>query len=223
MPILPTKIYTIPDDPEAQAIKTQLILWNNIYHRRKYRWLSQSKLAEDAKITQAIVSELENWDYNPSIELLTKITTALNIEMELLVKEKFNWRFLETMDYFISRIEKVDVLKLMKLIFFADCHSEEITGYKLTGIDYYRRYAGPFNSDIYIADKFFDKENKYFNKKQTLIKRIALNKDDEKFLDKIVKRYKDYSSAEIRDASYDTKRMKWCKKTNEYMMWKKVF
>jgi len=207
MPIIATKTYTIPNDDESKAIKTQLILGTNIYHRRKYRGMSQQQLADDAKITQAIISELENGDYNPSISLLIKIVTSLKINLELLMKEQFNWRFFEVMDYFISKIEKVDILKLLKLIYFTDYHAKDILGYKLTGIDYYRRHAGPFNSDIYIADKLFEKEKKYFVKKQNLAKRIALNKEDEKFLDKIVKEYGEYSPAEIRDKSYSTEPM----------------
>ncbi|MDR0860256.1 MAG: helix-turn-helix transcriptional regulator [Candidatus Peribacteria bacterium] len=71
-------------------------------------------------MTQSIVSELEAGEYNPSIEVLTKIADALEISIEYFTKENFNRRFLETLDYFISHLPTVDILKLMKLVYFAD-------------------------------------------------------------------------------------------------------
>lgn len=226
MPILTTTpewTKYLSDDDFSRTIRNQLIVWSNIFHWRKYRWLSQEELAKKAKITQAIVSELEGWDYNPSMELLAKISNALQIKIELLTKEKFNRRFFEALDYFVSRLKDVDVLKLMKLIYFADLNSQQDLWYKLTWLDYYRRYAWPFNSDIYIINDYFDKKGKIFENKQNLAKRIALTKEDEKFLEKIVKKYWNMSSTEIRDLSYQTEPMKGCKKTNEYKMWDKIF
>jgi uncharacterized phage-associated protein len=123
----------------------------------------------------------------------------------------------------VSKIKGVDILKLMKLMFFADLDAYNVFWQKFTWLKYYRRYAGPFNSDIYIADSFFEKDNQEFKNKQNLIKRVALTKDDEKFLDKIVEKYGKLSPTEIRDLSYKTEPMKGCTKTNEYKMWEKIF
>jgi transcriptional regulator with XRE-family HTH domain len=77
-------------------------------------------LAKKANITQSIVSELEDGDYNPTVDVLNRIANALGIKIDLLAKENFNRRFFETLDYFVSKIKGVDILKLMKLMFFAD-------------------------------------------------------------------------------------------------------
>jgi len=107
-------------EAENTTIKNQLIIWSNIYHWRRYRGLSQSELAQKASITQSIVSDLEGGDYNPSIEMLGRIADVLDIKMEYITKEDFNRRFFEALDYFIAKLEKIDILKLMKLIYFAE-------------------------------------------------------------------------------------------------------
>jgi hypothetical protein len=52
--------------------------------------------------------------------MLGRIADVLDIKMEYLTKENFNRRFFEALDYFISKLEKIDILKLMKLIYFAE-------------------------------------------------------------------------------------------------------
>lgn len=227
MPIIknhkPERTKFLSNKEESSKIRTQLIVWMNLYHWRKYKWFSQEELAKKASITQSIVSELEDGDYNPTVDVLNRIANALGIKIDLLTRENFNWKFFESLDYFVSKIKNVDILKLMKLMFFADLDAYNIYWHKLTWLEYYRRYAWPFNNNIYIADSFFEKENKEFKNKQNLNKRIALTKDDEKFLDRVIEKYGKLSSTEIRDLSYKTEPMKGCKKTNEYKMWEKVF
>jgi len=213
----------LADKEESLKIRTQLIVWMNIYHWRKYKGLSQEELAKGASITQSIVSELEDGDYNPTVDVLNRIANALNIKIDLLTKENFNRKFFESLDYFVSKIKGIDILKLMKLMFFTDYDALNIYWQKLTWIDYYRWYAGPFNNNIYIANDVFEKKNTEFENKQNLKKRVALTKDDEKFLDKMIEKYWKLSSTEIRDLSYKTEPMKGCTKTNEYKMWDKVF
>lgn len=226
MPIItkqPEWTKTLSDDDFSRTVRNQLIVWSNIFHWRKYRWLSQQELAEKAKITQAIISELENGDYNPSMEMLTRIADALSLKLETLTKEKFNWKFFEALNFFISKIKNVDILKLMKLMYFTDLEAYDFLGYKLTGMEYYRWHAWPFNNNIYIANEVFQKNDKWFEQKQNLEKNVALTKDDEKFLDKIVEKYWSMWSTEIRDKSYETKPMEWCTKTNGHKMGEKIF
>jgi DNA-binding XRE family transcriptional regulator len=225
MPILKTKIYDLSKDKEAQTIKTQLIVWSNVYHWRKYRWLSQSQLANNAEITQAIVSELEWGDYNPSIELLSKIAKALSIKIEYLTKEQFNRKFFEALAYFLSKVKDIDVLKAMKMIYFSDLKSYEILGYKTLWLDYFRRHAGPFNKDIYIMEDLFEKKwnTDKFQSKEYIKSFVDLSNNDLKFLDKIIRQYWNMTSSEIKEASYNTKPMEWIKIWDQKMMGKKVF
>lgn len=45
--------------------------------------LSQKELAKKANTTQAVISRLENMNANPSIELLKKIASALNLRLKV--------------------------------------------------------------------------------------------------------------------------------------------
>ena len=225
MPIItkqPEWTNELSDKNFSNTIKIQLIIWSNIYHWRRYRGLSQSELATKAGITQSIVSELEGGDYNPSIEMLSKIANTLSIKIEDITKENFNRRFFETLDYFISKIENIDILKLMKLVYFADFEYKQKNWQKFTWMEYMRRHAWPFTNKIYLADKFFLKNWDKFENRANLSKKVALSRDDERFLDEIIKEYGSLSSTDIRDKSYETEPMKWCKRTNHYKMWKTI-
>jgi len=226
MPIL--KDYT-PDwikyrnDEDPYNYKAKIPLSINLYHRRKYRWMSQQELAEKSKTTQSIISEMEDAEGNPTMDVLSRIAQALKTSVELLTKQSFDRQFFEAMDYFISKIKGVDILKLMKLAYFTDLEANTISGRKLTWLNYIRRFAWPFTPDIYIANQFFEKKGDKFVQKQNIAKRVALTRDDEKFLDKIIKKYWHLTSAEIRDLSYTTPPMKGCTKTNEHKMWEVIF
>ena len=145
MPIItdhqPKWLEHIGTEEQHRCIKSQLTIGSNIYHRRSYRGLSQSKLATQANITQSIVSELEGGDHNPALDMLTRIAHALAIKVEYLLKEDFNWKFIEMLDYLISKTKGVDIPKLMKLAYFADYTHQQKTGHKLTGMNYVRRHA----------------------------------------------------------------------------------
>jgi len=167
-------------------------------------------LAEKASITQSIVSELEASEYNPSIEVLTKIADALEISIEYLTKENFNRRFFETLDFFIAHLPKIDILKLMKLVYFTDWKYYQQHNIKFTGTNYLRRYAWPFNKEIYLADTFFTKKNQYFLSQSILAKRLTFSPDDEKFLESIILEYGNLSSMEIKKKSYETEPMQGC-------------
>ena len=66
--------------------KEKTIVWANIYHWRVYRWYSQKELAQKSELTQSIISTLEKWEYNPSLDVLTKLSSALNVALEVLTK-----------------------------------------------------------------------------------------------------------------------------------------
>jgi len=59
---------------DLYEIKTQVI------RLRIEKGLSQKELAEKIGIKQSAISRLENGDYNPSVELLSKIAEALDKE-----------------------------------------------------------------------------------------------------------------------------------------------
>ena len=75
-------------DPEmVSRFSFQLTVGSNMYHRRKRRGLTQTALAKKAQVTQTIISELENGDYNPSTEMITKLANALDIDRSLLTRK----------------------------------------------------------------------------------------------------------------------------------------
>lgn len=54
----------------------------NIKALREHKGMSQTKLANDSKITAAYLCELENGvKTNPSIEVLTRIAVSLNVSV----------------------------------------------------------------------------------------------------------------------------------------------
>lgn len=187
----------------------QIIVWSNIFHWRKYRGLSQQELAKRAKITQSIVSELEDGDYNPSLELLSKVASALNIDPELLTKKRITRKMIEALDYIIQKIKDVDILKAMKLIFLIDYESKKETGEKMTGIDYFRWNRWPFNKDIYQLDDVFVKKWNFY-KADWFKKYLLLKKEDEMFIDHIIKKYGHLPASKLMELTYKTEPMKGC-------------
>ncbi len=55
---------------------------------RKEKGLSQKEMAELIGTKQSAISRLENEDYNPSVELLSKIAKAFDKELEVKIKDK---------------------------------------------------------------------------------------------------------------------------------------
>jgi transcriptional regulator with XRE-family HTH domain len=58
----------------------QLLLTNNIKKYRKAKDLSQEKLALASGIDRSYIAEIERCRANPSLDLLLKISNALDIE-----------------------------------------------------------------------------------------------------------------------------------------------
>jgi hypothetical protein len=75
----------------------------------------------------------------------------------LLARKSTIWKLIEAIDYFSQKLDDVDILKAMKLIYFTDLHSSEINGQKLIGLEYIRRNRGPFDQHIYQLDDVFAK------------------------------------------------------------------
>lgn len=50
--------------------------------------LTQKELSQKLGCTQAMVSKLESGEYNPSVEQLWKIASALGLEFKIIFKEK---------------------------------------------------------------------------------------------------------------------------------------
>lgn len=61
---------------------------NKIALLRKETGLSQEKLAEMAGIDRTNVSKIENGRYNISIDLLSKVVSALNADIDLVKRSK---------------------------------------------------------------------------------------------------------------------------------------
>lgn len=50
---------------------------------RLYKKISQRELARKANTTQAVISRLENMSANPSIGLIQKVASALNLKLKV--------------------------------------------------------------------------------------------------------------------------------------------
>lgn len=65
----------------AASKKPRDVLARNVRRLRTARDLSQEKLAADADLRQALISEIEIGVANPTLDSLTKIAAALKVEM----------------------------------------------------------------------------------------------------------------------------------------------
>lgn len=212
------------DQKEVAIAKEKLIVWTNIYHWRKYRWLSQSELAIKSWVTQAIISNLEKGDYNPSLEVLNRISSALDVSLELLTKTITPWKMIEAIDYLLFKIKSFDILKAMKLLYFIDLESFKKTWLKIIWINYYRRHWGPFNSDIYILESIYKKENnKDFIAENRFDNYLLLTDYDTKLIDSVLKAYWSKDWATLMNDSYNTEPMKSFKKWDNEWMWNLIF
>ena len=212
------------DQKEVELYKKRLNIWTNVYHWRKYRWLSQSQLSEQSGLTQAIISNLEKWEYNPSLDVLTKLSAALNIPFEVLTKSVVPWKMLEVVDYILQKLKNLDVLKAMKLLYFIDLEATQNLGNKIVGINYYRWHYGPFNNEIYILDSIYNRGNKKdFSTDEYFHKNLVLTSYEKKFIDKVLDDYGDKDAIELMDMSYDTQPMEGYEKWDNNGMGNLVF
>lgn len=88
------KIFTLHDhikeslkDPEFkkewEASEAAYQLSRSLIKRRLAQKMSQGELAKKAHTTQAVISRLENMSVNPSLALLQKVATALNLHLKI--------------------------------------------------------------------------------------------------------------------------------------------
>jgi transcriptional regulator with XRE-family HTH domain len=63
--------------------KAELELMAAIAHARKRNNLTQEQLARKANVTQTQVARVENLSYKPSLDTLTKILGALELDLAL--------------------------------------------------------------------------------------------------------------------------------------------
>ena len=54
---------------------------------RESRGLSKTRLAEEAGISQGMITYVESEERNPSLDILLRLTEALEIELSELIKE----------------------------------------------------------------------------------------------------------------------------------------
>ncbi len=199
-----------------------LTIWSNIFHWRKYKWFSQEELEKRSWITQATISDIENWEANPTIATLSKLAQALWIPTELTTKRHILWKMLETIDYLTRAIDDIDILKAMKLLYFVDLEFAWKYWNKLTWLDYYRYTYWPFNNDIYEINNVFDKNNNIYSP-QKFEKYLLINKEDKKFLDSIIDHYGKLSAIKLKDMSYETEPMQWCTMWGDERMGELIF
>ncbi len=190
---------------EVEQLTKQLRIWNNIAHIRKYRWLSQTELAKKAWTTQRIISQIESWDYNPSLDLLWRIADALEIEISLLTKRWINWKLLEIFDYILQKIWKTDILKAMKLAYFLDLKTKRAVD---TWLKYIRWNWGPFDKNIYQLSEVFENNDYELKNNKPFKHYFLLEKKDMKKIDKILDEYWKLSWNELMRLSYETLPMK---------------
>lgn len=93
----------------------------NIKKCRKTKGLTQQILAEKATISRSYLADVERNRYNPSIDVLQLIATALGITAQQLFKEDIekedNIDKLETeINQKIKNISKADKEKILKMI-----------------------------------------------------------------------------------------------------------
>lgn len=184
--------------------------------------MSQQELAKKAKITQGIVSELENGDYNPSLEILQRIAIALDIDYELLNKKNITWKMIEAIDYITGKIKNIDTLKAMKLLFLIDYESRQKTKEKLIWLDYRRWNRGPFNREIYDAEMLFAKGKNNIYKSMQFKTYLVLEKDEKKFIDLIIEKFWHMSATNLMEYTYKLEPMQGCTLGWNEKMWEKI-
>ena len=61
----------------------QIDIASKIYLQRKKLWMSQTYLAKKSKCTQTMISEIEGWENNTTIETLYRICKALDMKLKI--------------------------------------------------------------------------------------------------------------------------------------------
>lgn len=218
----------INNDWREERLRT-LQIGENLWNIRKAKWISQQNLAKNANTTQNIISKIEDGTYNPWSELLMKLSSALKIDEEILLKKWIDWHTNEILDLILKKAksvwkEYIDILWITKLFYFIDLSFKEIKGNILRNTSYTRYYAWPYDDYLY---KSLNNNNYsiFVNKciKENLSwyvylsfqlnngwmdKYSILNNEEIYLINKILDKYINYSSEELKVLSYNTIPMK---------------
>jgi len=73
---------------EYDDLELEFIIAKAVIAKRLEKGLSQSELAEKVGTKQSAISRLESGNYNPSINFLGKVATALNLKLNISFSRK---------------------------------------------------------------------------------------------------------------------------------------
>jgi len=183
------------------------ILWEKIYGRRKDLWLTQKMLSEWSGVPQNKISQLESGTYwSPGIELLKKLSTALEIDESYLLEESIDRKTFEVYNTFLPLID-LDwpwALQFIKIPYFIDIENYKNIWKMMTGFVYRRYNYGPFDKNVYLYQKIFSGNEKWFSKFKTSL----LNIREQETIQFIVSIYPCNDGNKLKELSYSSEPMK---------------
>jgi len=227
----------------SRALKIGVNLW----HIRKLKNITQKELSDKAKTTQNIISKIEDGTYNPWSELVLKLANALWVPESLLLTQNIDWQLNEIIDVILKKAksiwkEWIDILWILKLLYFIDLEYSNIKWFLLRNTEYIRYYAWPYDEFAYksLHDTnnaiFYNKidllnkddtEYTWFELKNWWMKKYSiLNNEDVKIINKVLDYYIKYDSIQLKELSYETTPMKiigatiwWNEWFNQVILW----
>ena len=191
---------------EGKIISKLLFLWEKIYTRRKDLGFTQSELAKKAQIPQNKISDLEHWSYwEPKLELLTRLSNALEISVDYLLSDNITRRTVELYNYIFSQIKKTpDIMQYMKIPYFVDLKYIKKHWIQLSNFSYKRWHYWPFDKKVYDYQKLF---SDYCDSRITNLKYIYLTQEDQDFVDTVLADLPVRNSVKLKKLSYETEPM----------------
>lgn len=141
-------------------VETKDTISRNIFLIRKAVGLSHEKLCELTGLTRPILSSIENRSGNPTIETLIKISSALNISIDMLFMSRTKFILLKSLlksSYEIEKQHQIDFLvpdKYWKLLLKISGSDDKITQSKIAKICFevlklnYEILEGKFNNIV---------------------------------------------------------------------------
>jgi transcriptional regulator with XRE-family HTH domain len=155
------------------------LIKENLEIIRKFIGISQRELGRRIGMSGQYIAKIEKGERAPTIETLTKISNALEIELnELLERPKFS------RELFFDTIEEKQIsYEQLK----NDCHLLDIS-IKTILCD----NKGYFLDDYYSIGMYLGSSKKFLEKRQELdskIRKLLSDDDYEKYIEKLLKRY----------------------------------
>lgn len=83
------------------------ILWDNLKYFKKMKWITQTELAQEMQTTQEVLSNIERWNVNPCLDLISRIAYWLDIKPEVLLSESPHKTLIENtyhQNYIIAKL-----------------------------------------------------------------------------------------------------------------------